>query len=82
MRSVTSGDKEMGGNFKQEFFQIYDRKLMSGETTFRQTGLGKEEFTRLCTEDDFILSRERIEELALTMKLTEEEKKLLLSCTV
>lgn len=64
--------------FKQAFFKIYDRKIASGEITFSQSGIRKDDFTRLCTEADFVLSRETLEGLAVTMKLTEEEKALLM----
>ena len=68
----------MSRTFKQAFFRLYDRKIGAGEITFSQTGIRKDEFTRLCTEEDFVFSRETIERLALTMALTEEEKQLLL----
>ena len=64
-------------NFKQAFFKIYDRKIASGEITFSQTGISKGDFTKLCTEPDFVLEQETLEKLAQTMKLTEEEQRLL-----
>lgn len=64
-------------NFKQAFFKIYDRKIASGEITFSQTGISKESFTKLCTEPDFVLDQETLMRLTQTMKLTEEEEKLL-----
>ena len=54
--------------FKQLFFRIYDRKIMSGEITFSQSGIRKDDFTRLCTEEDFVFSEEN---------LNEEERKAL-----
>lgn len=41
--------------FKQAFFKIYDRKINAGEITFSQTGIKKDDFTRLCTEEGFVL---------------------------
>ncbi|MGC2872440.1 hypothetical protein ACPW7J_10470 [Ihubacter sp. rT4E-8] len=64
-------------NFKQAFFKIYDEKIASGQITFSQSGIGKEDFTRLCTEPDFVLDTETLERLMVTMKLTEEERLLL-----
>ncbi len=69
----------MSRTFKQEFFRIYDRKIGAGEITFSQTGISKEDFTRLCTQEDFVFNPEAIERLALNMKLTDEERLLLLS---
>lgn len=65
-------------NFKQLFFRIYDRKIASGEITFSRSGIKKDDFTRLCTEEGFAFDRETIERLAVTMKLTEDEKTQLL----
>lgn len=65
-------------NFKQIFFRIYDRKIASGEITFSKSGIKKDDFTRLCTEEGFVLSREAINLIAVNMKLTEEEKSQLL----
>lgn len=64
-------------NFKQAFFKIYDRKIASGEITFSQSGIRKDDFTRLCTEPGFVLEQEVLNMLAVTMKLTEEEQQLL-----
>lgn len=64
-------------NFKQTFFRIYDRKIMSGEITFSRSGIDKNDFTRLCTEDDFVLSDEKLDIIAEKMHLTEEELTML-----
>ncbi len=65
-------------NFKQIFFRIYDRKIASGEITFSKTGINKNDFTRLCTEEDYTFDDETIQKLSVTMRLTEEEKTALL----
>ena len=65
-------------NFKQLFLRIYDRKIASGEITFSRSGIKKDDFTRLCTEDGFVLSRDAIELIAVNMKLTEDEKNQLI----
>lgn len=65
--------------FKQIFFRIYDRKIAAGEITFSQTGIGKEEFTRLCTEADYVFASDTIEKIGTTMNLTEDEKAQLLA---
>lgn len=63
--------------FKQAFFRIYDRKITSGEISFSQTGIRKNDFTRLCTEDGFVFDQETLERISATMKLTEDEKAML-----
>ncbi len=63
--------------FKQAFFRIYDRKIASGEISFSQTGIRKDDFTRLCTEEGFVFDDETLEKICRTMKLSEEEKAML-----
>ena len=41
----------------------------------------KEDFTRLCTDTDYVLPEEEIQRLCQVMALTEEETELLLSFT-
>ena len=52
-------------------------KMCRCQITFSQSGIGKEDFTRLCTEPDFVLDTETLERLMVTMKLTGEERLLL-----
>ena len=61
-------------SFKNLFFRYYDRKICDGSITFSQLGISKMDFTRLCTEDDFVLDMETLERVCNVMKLTEEEK--------
>ena len=61
-------------SFKNLFFRYYDRKICDGSITFSQLGISKMDFTRLCTEDDFVLNQETLERVCTVMKLTEEEK--------
>lgn len=63
--------------FKQAFFRIYDRKIASGEITFSQTGIKKDDFTRLCTEEGFVFDQEALQKICTAMKLTEEEELML-----
>lgn len=63
--------------FKQLFFRLYDRKIASGEISFSQTGIRKEQFTRLCTEDDFVFSKEELVDICQRMGVSEEERKAL-----
>lgn len=71
----------MNNTFAVEFFRIYDRKIMSGEISFSQTGISKEDFSRLCTEADFVISREKLETICDRMDLTDSETELLMSYT-
>lgn len=69
----------MAEKFAIAFLRIYDRKIASGEITFSQLKMDKEDFTQLCTNTDFVLPREEIERLCEAMKVTEEERATLLS---
>ena len=64
--------------FRVLFFRLYDRKIGDGTITFSQTEIKKNDFTRLCTEPDFILDRETVERLYVTMNLTDEEGRALM----
>ena len=55
------------------FFRYYDRKIADGTITFSQIGISKNDFTRLCTETDFVPERETVEKICRSMQLTEEE---------
>ena len=68
----------MEQTFAIAFFRIYDRKIASGEITFRQTGMSKENFTRICTDKTFVPPRAELERLCGAMKLTDEESQQLL----
>lgn len=67
--------------FKILFFRYYDRKIADGTITFSQLGMSKSDFTKLCTEPEFVPDEETVERICLTMKLTEEEKAALLALT-
>ena len=60
-------------SFRVLFFRYYDRKIADGTTTFSQIGISKSDFTRLCTEADFVPDMESVERACKAMKLTEEE---------
>lgn len=68
----------MTQTFAMAFFHIYDRKIASGEITFSQTGMSKEDFTRICTDKTLVPPREELERLCRAMKLTDEECQMLL----
>ena len=65
-------------SFKNLFFRYYDRKICDGSITFSQLGISKMDFTRLCTEDNFVFDPETLTRVCEVMKLTEEEKLQLL----
>ena len=60
-------------SFRVLFFRYYDRKIADGTVTFSQIGISKCDFTRLCTEADFVPDMESVERACKAMKLTEEE---------
>ena len=59
--------------FGQKFMKIYDRKILSGETTFSRSGISGNDFTRLCIDGNYVFSREALELIRDKMPLTEEE---------
>ncbi len=65
-------------SFGQKLLKIYDRKLQSGEITFSQSGIDKNDFTRLCIDRDFVPSRKAVEKICEKMKLSDAEKAELL----
>ena len=64
--------------FAQKFLKIYDRKVLSGETTFSRSGIDKNDFTRLCIDGSYVFSREALEVIKEKMPLTDEEFQALL----
>lgn len=56
-------------NFARSFFRLYDRMLASGEITFSQTGMKKNDFTRLCIDDSYSLPYDEIARICKNMKL-------------
>lgn len=69
----------MEEKFAIAFLRIYDRKIASGEITFSRLNMKKEDFTRLCTDTDYVLPEEEIRRLCQVMALTGEEAERLLS---
>lgn len=59
--------------FGQRFMKIYDRKILSGETTFSRSGIDGNDFTRLCIDGEYVFSREALEKIREKMPLTDEE---------
>jgi len=65
-------------SFSAIFIKKYDKAISSGVCSFTQTGINKNDFTRLCVESDFVLDDESIIRAARAMKLDEEELEELL----
>ena len=65
--------------FAQKFLKIYDRKILSGETTFSRSGINKNNFTRLCIDPEYVMPKEEILTCCEKMRLSEEEKEALLA---
>jgi hypothetical protein len=68
--------------FAQKFLRIYDRKILSGEITFSTSGINKNNFTRLCIDPEYVMTREEILLCSEKMHMTEEEKESLLAYVV
>lgn len=73
----------MGENsFKRLFFRLYDRKISDGTITFSKLGISKTDFTRLCTEEDFVFSEETVLRISRVMNLSREEEEELLKAAL
>ena len=68
----------MESTFARDFFRLYDRKICSGEITFSQIGISKEDFNRICIEKGYVPQREKLIKICEKMNLTEEETAQLL----
>lgn len=67
--------------FGQKFMKIYDRKILSGETTFSRSGIDRNDFTRLCIDGNYVFSREALDKIREKMPLTDEEYAALVEYT-
>lgn len=65
--------------FGQKFMKIYDRKIMSGETTFSRSGISGNDFTQLCIDGNYVFSREALDIIREKMPLTDEEYESLIA---
>lgn len=68
--------------FKALFFRYYDRKIADGTITFSKIGMSKSDFTKLCTEPNFVPDSETVERVCTAMKLTESERAELLDAAM
>ena len=67
-----TGEAKM--TFKQLFFRIYDRKIMSGEITFSQSGIERMISPGFAQRRIFVFSKENLNLIFEKMQLNEEEK--------
>lgn len=74
---MEKGEKEII-KFKTLFFRHYDRKIADGSITFSRLGINKKDFTKLCTEEDFVFEEDEIRRVSLIMNLSDEETKELI----
>lgn len=65
--------------FARTLLGIYDRKLLRGEITFAGSGIQKGDFTKMCTDGEYIIPLERTKVICEKMNLTEEEIASLMS---
>ena len=60
-------------SFKMLFFRYYDKAIAEGITTFSKIGVGKNDFTNMCSTPGFVLDDESIRRAATAMQLTDEQ---------
>ena len=63
--------------FSIEFLKIYDRKINSGEITFRESGITMNDFTQMCIVDGFVMPEDNLKVVCEKMNLSKEEIELL-----
>ena len=54
---------------------------MNGEITFSQTGISKEDFSRLCIDREFVFDRDKLAMICEKMRMSEEETERMISYT-
>ena len=59
--------------FAQVFFRIYDRKIASGEISFKNSGISINDFNQLCIVPGYRMKKKTVEAIRERMKLTDEE---------
>lgn len=64
--------------FSRELLKIYDRKIMSGEITFFTSGIRKSDFTRFCTDPNYVPDREAFGRMEEGMHFSPEERETLI----
>ena len=60
-------------SFSIEFFKIYDKKINSGEVSYRESGIQINDFNQLCILPDYVMPEENLEVVCEKMKLSDEE---------
>lgn len=69
----------MGLSFAAAFMRIYDKKIMSGEISFNELKMDKSLFNNICIVPGFVFPKEETERLCNIMKVSEDERSLLMS---
>ena len=64
---------EGGVPFRLAFFRAYDPKISSGEITFADIKMSKDDFITLCTDKEFLPTREKAIDMAVSLKMTEAQ---------
>jgi len=64
--------------FAAVFMRIYDKKIASGEITYKELKMDINDFNQLCIVPGYILEKEETERLCDKMKVTEEERNALM----
>ena len=65
--------------FAAAFMRIYDKKIMIGEITFNELKMDKSLFNNICIVKGFVLPKEETERLCNLMKVSDDERSLLMS---
>ena len=60
-------------SFSIEFFFFFDKKINSGEVSYRERGIQINDINQLCILPDYVMPEENLEVVCEKMKLSDEE---------
>lgn len=63
----------MKDDFQTLFFKYYDRAISHGVTNFFKLNLDKDDFIKLCGNEEFHLPKEQVIRLSKVMELSKKE---------
>lgn len=64
--------------FKQLFFRHYDKKVTTGILSFSKTGISKEMFTAICSQEGYLPTEDEARAIAIGLALSEDEERELI----
>lgn len=72
-KHVSEESENEAGLYAKTFFKYYDKKIASGEITYKELKMDQNDFMSTCTDNSFIIERSHLIELCDKMKLEMDE---------